>query len=84
MTDKQRIEILEKVKERITNRTETYICNAIKRLTSLDEDVFLLFPELSKHKPNERWHAWFSGDEIKPRLKILNSMITEIKSKSND
>lgn len=85
MTDKERIEILEKVKDEITNKGGAFICNELGRIVGLD--FFIIFPELENHKPKDkRLHqAWFGGKEGKAiRLKVLNSMITEIKAKSND
>lgn len=80
MTDKKRIEILEKAKGLIDNDTYTFICSALKHL--LHADLFKVFPELKKHKPRNCHisDAWFGGRKGKAvRLMVIDSMITEIK-----
>ena len=94
MTDKERIEILEKVK---INISDGYICSALHyELISNGCEYFpfhsyglqrvkRMFPELTKHKPKDkRWGQIWWGEDKAIRLKVLNSMITEIKAKSND
>ena len=95
MTDKKRIEILKKVKTNISDGE--YLCivlhyalitNGCKYFTFLSggsQRVRRIFPELTKHKPkNKQWgQVWWFFSKA-PRLKVLNSMITEIKAKSND
>ena len=85
MTDKERIKILEKVKKRIEIGDEDFICNAINNVIRCwsYSNMFELFPEMEKHKPKGALLnlCWFPAGKIKPRIKVLNSMITEIKSK---
>ena len=98
MTDKERIEILKKVKKLISSEQEHFICNAISEVLEthynrnyLDDTKKVmkraktLFPELSKHKPKMKiGNAWWRYWEKEIRIKVLNSMIKEIKAKSND
>ena len=89
MTDKKRIEILDKAKELIDSEIHTFICFALEHLIEVETGihtplkmVFEIFPELMKHKPKEgdKYHAWFGGVAHKAtRIKVLNSMIKEIK-----
>jgi len=90
MTDEKRIEILEKVKEFISkNEDGLFICPMLERLNNNSRDTYKeaiqVFPELIKHKPKDKslHSAWWAGNEKKPRIKVLNSMIKEIKAKSN-
>ena len=98
MTDKKRIEILEKVKGHIDSNKDGFICHAIDRelrkrgYSYLDypgniDRVFRMFPEFKKRKPKGVFlgEPWYNGknakDDTRSRLKVLNSMITEIKAK---
>lgn len=50
--------------------------------------VLKVFPEFEKHKPKKMdvysGGGWWDCGYKKPRIKAINSMITEIKAKSND
>lgn len=97
MTDKERIEILEKAKGHINSDLDGFICHAIDRelrrrgYSFLHHPqrinrVFRIFPELKKYKPKgvflgEPWYNSRAVDDTKSRLIILNSSITDIKAK---
>lgn len=88
MTDKERIEILQRAKLDIRNGNLVFICPTLERLYAdkSGDGVFKVFPELKKHKPQNcnLYGAWFGGQEGKfTRLKVLDKLITEIKAKSN-
>lgn len=98
ITDKERIEILEKAKGHVESKKDGFICHAIdrelrKRGRSFllhpqrNNRVFRVFPELKKHKPKgvflgEPWYNGEVDEDIARRLKVLDSGITEIKAKS--
>ena len=90
MTDKKRIEILEEAKMLINSGMFVYICPTLQFLANespyISDNAPGLFPELLKHKPKNKklnWH-WWSRSNIAIRIRVLNSMITEIKANSND
>ncbi len=90
MTDKERIRILKKAKELISNNYYTFLCPALNHVlnrkvyTTLLYSAFEVFPELIKYKPKiEGLHgAWFGGSKGKDiRIETLNSLIKELKAK---
>jgi len=88
MTDEKRIEILKKAKEKFVDGWTGFICVTLYHLLEAKslKEVFKIFPELLKYKPkNKRKNqSWWDGEDRKSRIKVLNSMIKEIKAKSND
>lgn len=89
MTDKKRIEIL-KITKKIITGTGGCICPILEELAGVFGFTYAklreLFPELKKYKPKNKKidDSWWDVKDKAIRIKILNSMITEIKSKSND
>lgn len=97
MTDKERIEILKRVKRQILTGKEPFICLAIDeglvevyKYSNLWQDTekqtdraLRVFPELRKHRPRKVCVHNVHGwfYGIKPRIIALNSMIKEIKAK---
>ena len=89
MTDKKRIEILKRTKKIITD-TGGCICPILENLAGVFGSTYAelreLFPELKTHKTKNKKidNSWWDVKDKAIRIKVLNSIIKEIKSKSND
>ncbi len=87
LTDKKRIKILEIARKGIAQGVYNFICEALSDIMNCDMNMIIFdrFPELVKHKPVKRdlLRAWWDENQIKRRINVLDSVITEIKAKSN-
>ena len=78
MTDKKRIEILEKAKVLFKDENALYLCHALADSAGIarfkDEQIHQLFPELIKCKTEKPFTeiVWWNTLNTSPRLKVLN------------
>lgn len=89
MTDKERIKALRHT-IKIVSREKSCICpvleNAVKVFGYTYKEIRTIFPELKKHKPKpirDIDGCWWDIKDTAIRIRVLNSMIKEIKAKSN-